>query len=115
MEINETVEQIHQQRYGHFRIPEDGKQPYAHANNQKLASTREQWKAAVYADDENLGTLEKNLKSKTRKLFDTEVGVKPSFDKPKETTKETKTSEQYDKTGNINSVFKIESKVDELV
>ena len=115
MEINETVEHIHQERYGRFRIPEDGKQPYAHANNQKLTSASEQRKAAVYADNENFGTLEKTLKSKSRKLLDTEVGVRPSFDKPKETPKETKTSEQYDKTGKTNTVFNKESKIDELV
>ena len=115
MKINDTSDHIRQNIMGHFRRPEDGEKPYVYSNNKRLISSREQRKAVIYANNETIGKVEKNLKKKTQKIFDFDMGVQYSFDKPKEATEETEAAHRYDKTGNAKLVSKKEYKIDQLV
>ena len=113
MEVTNTTYQIRQKALGHFRRPEDGGQPYAHTNNQRLISTTDQQKASVYANNQNIASLEKGMKQKTVKIFDTDAGMKYTAKKTNKTDKQTKSSQQYDKSANVQSTVKKEGKIDQ--
>ena len=115
MKVTNTTYQIRQKALGHFRRPEDGRQPYVYANNQKLISTIDQQKASVYANNQNIASLEKGMKQKTVKIFDTDVGMKYTAKKMNKTDKQTKSrqQEQYDKSAKLESIAKKEGKIDQ--
>ena len=104
MKINNTIVYIRQQQPGNFRRPEDGRAPHAHVNNQKLESTKEQKKCSVYIKNENLLTLENDLRSYSQRLFDFDAGAKLNTKKVCETDEEEKSDQQYDKTGKMENL-----------
>ena len=47
MKINNSTDYIRQQNLGQFRIPEDGKWPFVHMNDQKVDSKDDQKERSV--------------------------------------------------------------------
>jgi hypothetical protein len=115
MKISNNLDYIRQHQPGQFRIPEDGKEPFAHVNDQKLDSTKEQKEGSVYINNENVVTLDKDLRSDFPKLFDYEVGLKFNTKKVSEANREEKPQQQYDKTGKTEILNKPEGFIDQLV
>lgn len=72
---NNTNSYIRQQQYGQFKLPENGKGPYIHANGKKLDNTLEQENVSIYVENEVVFSSEKGLKSDFPKLFDSDVGA----------------------------------------
>ena len=115
MEIK-TTNSIRQHQPGQFMRPEDGKRPYAHINDQKLESKREQYKSAVYVNNKNVVSLEKEIASNSLKIFDSDVGLKVSTEKLSETKTEKRLDLQYDKTGKTQiTTAKEERRIDQRV
>ena len=114
MEITDTSNYIRQHQPGQFRRPEDGKEPFAYVNDQKLDSTEEQKKCSVYIDNKNVIALEKDIRAYFPKLFDFDAGVKFNTETTNDTNKEEKLSPHYDKTGKTQIITKQESFVDQL-
>jgi len=106
MEITDTSNYIRQHQPGQFRKPEDGKEPFAYVNNQKLDSTEEQKKCSI--------ALEKDIRAYFPRLFDFDSGVKFNTETTNDTNKEEKFSPQYDKAGKAEIITKQESFVDQL-
>jgi len=118
MKINDTADYVRQQQLGQFRRSEDSKEPFVHANDQKLDSTEEQEERSVYIDNEKVATLEKEIGSYSYypKFFDFDVGIKVNTEKISETHKEKegKLNQKYDKTGKAQSMSKQEGFIDQL-
>jgi hypothetical protein len=114
MEITDTSNYIRQQQPGQFRSPEDGKEPFAHVNDQKLDSTEEQKRCSIYIDDKKVVTFEKDKRAYFPKLFDFDAGVKFNTETTSNSNKDEKFSPQYDKTGKGQIIAKQESFVDRL-
>ena len=114
MEISDTKNFIRQHQPGQFRRPEDGKEPFAHVNDQKSNSTAEQKKCSVYIDDTNIVTLEKDRSAYFPKLFDFDTGIKYTIEHTSDTKKEEQIKPQYDKTGKKQIITKQEGFVDQL-
>lgn len=73
---------IRQQYAGHFKRPEDGKEPYAHVNEQKLDSTWEQEERSVYVDNNRTLTFKIGpAGSDFPDLLDSDAGVKVDSEK----------------------------------
>ena len=113
MDVTRTSYQVRQKSLGRFRRPEDGRQPYAHVNNQRLFSTLDQKKASVYANDKNIARLEKGMKNKTVKIFDTDAGMTYDTKKINNNNKQVKSIQQYDKSAKIQIMDKNEEKIDQ--
>lgn len=115
MEITDTSNYIRQQQPGQFRRPEDGKEPFAHVNGQKLDSANEQKECSVYMVNEEVVALEKEIGSYSYvpKLFDLDVRVKFNTEKINGTKKEGKIQRQYDKTEKVQVTTKQESFIDQ--
>ena len=114
MNIIDTTEYIRQQQAGQFRRYQDGKEPFAHVNGQKLDSARERKERSVYVNDEKVDTLEKEITSADfPKLFDTDVGAKFNTEKVRATNREEKVHGQYDKSAKVQTVTKQERLVDQ--
>ena len=113
MKVANTTYHIRQKVLGQFNRPEDGRQPYAHVNNQKLPSMLDQQNASVYANNQNIDSLEKGLKSTTIKIFDTDAGMKYSAKKTQKTDRQDKSIQQYDKSAKIQPAEKDEEKIDQ--
>jgi hypothetical protein len=101
---------VRQQQFGQFRLPEDGKGPFVHANGQKLDNTLEQKNVSIYVENETVFSSEKGLKSDFPKLFDSDAGVK--FEKPQN---EKESYQEYENTGNERPVNKPDSIINEWV
>jgi hypothetical protein len=114
MKISDSTDYIRQQQAGHFRRPEDGKEPYAHVNNQKLASRADKEKGSVYVKSEKVVTLERKItESGFPKLFDSDSGWKVDTERIGESDKEKKLQLQYDKNGKTQDVNKQSMLVDQ--
>lgn len=115
MEITDTGNYIRQQNPGQFRRPEDGKEPFAHVNGQKLDSTNEQKECTVYIDNEEVVALEKEIGSYSYvpKLFDLDAGVKFNTEKIDGANKEGKIQRQYDKIEKVQVTTKQEGFIDQ--
>jgi hypothetical protein len=114
MEITDTGNYIRQQNPGQFRRPEDGKEPFAHVNGQKLDSTVEEKKCSVYIDNENVVTFEKDTSSYFPKLFDFDAGMKSNNTEIiGRSKKEEKSQLQYEKTAKPKNMSKEEMFVDQ--
>lgn len=113
MKITNTTDYIRQQHLGQFRRPEDAQGPFAYVKDQRLESTKEQKESSVYINNENVGTLEKEERSNSPKLFDFDAAVKFSTQKTSETNKQEKLHQKYDKTAKAQVVTKQESLVDQ--
>ena len=100
MKVSGTTNSIRQLHPGRFRRPDDGIEPFAYVNGQKLDSKEEQKKSAVYANNEHIQTLENGLGSDSTKLFDSDAGLKIQSEKRSGTNKEEEIDQQYDNTGN---------------
>ena len=114
MKITDNSNYIRQQLPGQFSVPEDGNEPFAHVNDQKLDSAKELKEGSVYIDNERVVTLDKDLRSDFPKLFDYELGLKIDTKKVSETDKEENFQQQYDKTGKTQTLNKPEGFVDQL-
>ena len=68
MEISNGTDYVRQLQYGQFRLPEDGKGPYVHADRQKLDNTLEQESVSIFVENETVFSSEKGLKSDFLKL-----------------------------------------------
>jgi len=108
MNIKQT-DSIRQLNVGQFRRPADGKQPYAHANGNKLKSEADKKQSAVYIDNQKVDSFEKGLKSDAPKLFDDDAGLKISITKLTATKKAEKPELKYDKERKIQMTM-IDSK-----
>lgn len=115
MKINPT-DSIRQHHLGQFRRPEDGNQPYAHVNSQKLESKEEQYKSTVYVNNNNVVSLEKRIASNSHKIFDSDAGLKASIKKLSKTSRDEKADIGYDKTGKAKiTIPNNDARIDEWV
>jgi len=112
---NNTNNYIRQQQYGQFKLPENGKGPYVHANGQKLNNTLEQENVSVYIENEAVFSSEKGLKSGFPKLFDSDAGAKLETIKAKKSEKVGKSYQKSEDTGNAQPVNKQDSIINEWV
>jgi len=112
---NNTNSYIRQQQYGQFRLSENGKGPYVHANGQKLDNTLEQVNVSIYVENETVFSSGKGLKSDFPKLFDSDVGTKFKTIEAKKSEKEGKSYQGYENTGNEQPVNKQDSIINEWV
>ena len=106
MKISEMRDDIRQQQYGRFRMPEEGKGPFTHANGQKSGNTKVRENVSIYIENERVFESDKGLKPESSKIFDTDAGMKldtPKGSKPvpeekhyykSENTAQTKTTTQ---------------------
>ena len=108
MKINDNTNYIRQQHPGQFRVPEDGKWPFVHMNDQKVASKNDQKERSVYINNEKVVTMEKQMGSIYPRLFDYNTGLKYETGKKSATKKEEKPQQQYDKTAKIQILNKEE-------
>ncbi len=115
MKISNNTNHVRQQQYGQFRLPEDGKGPYVHANGQKLDNTLEQKNVSIYVENETVFSSEKGLKSDFPKLFDSDTGAKFETIEAKKPEKEKKSYQEYENTGNERPVNKPDSIINEWV
>jgi len=112
---NNTNNYIRQQQYGQFKLPENGKGPYVHANGQKLDNTLEQKNVSIYVENEAVFSSEKGLKSDFPKLFDSDAGAKFETVEAKKSEKKEKSYQEYENTGNEPPVNKQDSIISEWV
>lgn len=115
MKISNNTNHVRQQQYGQFRLPEDGKGPYVHANGQKLDNTLEQENVSIYVENEIVFSSEKGLKSDFPKLFDSDAGMDFETIEAKKPEKEKKSYQGYENTGNERPVNKQDSIINEWV
>jgi hypothetical protein len=106
MKISNNTNYVRQQQYGQFRLPEDGKGPYIHANGQKLDNPLEQKNVSIYVENETVFSSEKGLKPDFPKLFDPDVGINFETIEAKKPEKEKKGYQEYENTGNERPVNK---------
>lgn len=106
---------VRQQQFGQFRLPEDGKGPFVHANGQKLDNTLEQKNVSIYVENESVFSSEKGLKSDFPKLFDPDAGLGFETIEAKKSEKEKKSYQDYENTGNTRPVNKQDSMISEWV
>ena len=106
---------VRQQQYGQFRLPENGKGPYVHANGQKLDNTLEQENVSIYVENETVFSSEKGLKANFPKLFDSDVGANFETIEAKKPEKKGKSYQGYENTGNERPVNKQDSIINEWV
>ena len=114
MNTIDATNYIRQQRPGQFRIPGDGKEPYARVNDQKLDSKKEQKKWSIFINDENFATMDKGFGASSTKLFDFDVGMRFKAEKISETKKGEKLEPQYDKGRKTQTPTEKEGIVDQL-
>lgn len=114
MKITDKFDSIRQQQPGQFRVSEDGKEPFVHVSDQKLDSTKDTKERSVYINNENVVTLDKDLRSDFPKLFDYEVGLKFNTKKVSATDREEKHHQRYDKTGKTQGLNKADGFIDHL-
>lgn len=112
---NNTNSYIRQQQYGQFKLPENGKGPYVHANGKKLDNTLEQENVSIYVENEAVFSSEKGLKSDFPKLFDSDVGANFKTIEAKKPEREGKSYQEYENTGNDQPVNKQDSIINEWV
>ena len=112
---NNTNNYIRQKHYGQFKLPENGKGPYVHANGQKLDNTLEQKNVSIYVENETVFSSEKGLKSDFSKLFDSDAGMNFETVEANKSEKEGKKYQEYDNTGNERPVNKQDSIINEWV
>ncbi len=99
MNISPTSKYIRQQQAGYFRRPEDGKQPYAHVNETKLESAKEQKSRSVYVKNERVVSFEKEVSNADfPKLFDSDAGIRFNTERIAETKNKETPPKEYDKT-----------------
>ena len=108
MKITETASNIRQQQPGQFRRPEDGRAPFAHVNDQKLVTIKEQQACSVYVSNENLVALDRVIESDFPNLFDFDTGVKFSLENLSRAYRDEDIHQQYDKTAKTEMVTKKE-------
>ncbi len=116
MEIsNNTNGYIRQQQYGQFKLPENGKGPYVHANGKKLDNTLEQENVSIYIENKAVFSSEKGLKSDFPNLFDPDTGARIEAVETKKSERKGKSYQEYDNTGNDKPVNKQDSIINEWV
>ena len=114
MKTIETTNYIRQQQPGQFRIVGDGKEPYAHVNDRKLDSKKEQKEWSIFINDENVATMDRELGASSTKLFDFDAGMRLKAEKISETKKEEKTDPQYDKDRKTRNPAEKEGIIDQF-
>lgn len=106
---------IRQQQYGQFRLPENGKGPYVYANGQRMDNTLEQKNVSIYVENGTVFSSEKGLKSDFPKLFDSDAGMNFKTIEAKKPEKEGKSYQEYESTGSKRPVNKQDSIINEWV
>ena len=106
MKILNSNQSIRQQHPGRFRRPDDGRDPFAHVKDQKLANPKDVKETSIYINDVNVATLEKGLKSDFPKLFDFDSGVKYSAKQIKEVKKTEDHHQSYTQIGKTENLAK---------
>ena len=114
MKTIDDTNYIRQQQPGQFRIPGDGKEPYARVNDQKLDSKKELKKWSIFINGENVATMDKEFGTSSTKLFDFDAGMRFKAEKISETKKGEKLEPQYDKSGKTKTPTEKEGLVDQL-
>jgi hypothetical protein len=115
MKTSNNTNYIRQQQFGQFRLPENGKGPFVHANGQKLDNTLEQKNVSIYVENETVFSSEKGLKSDFPKLFDSNAGAKFETIEAKKPQNEKESYQEYENTGNERPVNKPDSIINEWV
>jgi hypothetical protein len=114
MNITDTSDHIRQQQAGQFRRPGDGQGPFIRVNDQRLESAKDQRTRSVFVNNESVVSFERGiLESDFPKIFDCDAGMKFNAERIRETEKEEKPQEQYDKDGQSQTVTKQENIVDQ--
>jgi len=98
MKTTNNASYIKQQQPGEFKRANDGAGPYAHVNDRKLGSTREQKAWAVYISNDNLVAIEKAAESDFPKLFDVADGIHLTAEKSLPNQKYESIQKDYDNT-----------------
>jgi len=106
---------IRQQQYGQFKLSENGRGPYVHANGQKLDNTLEQENVSIYVENETVFSSTKGLKADFPKLFDSDVGAKIETVEAKKSAKEEESYKEYENTVAEQPVNKPDSIINEWV
>lgn len=99
MKITNNASYIKQQQPGQFKRADDGAGPYAHVNDRKLASTKEQKGWGVYISNDDLVAIEKATESDFPKLFDVADGIQLTSEKSLPNQKYESIQKGYDNTG----------------
>lgn len=98
MNITDTFDHIRQQQAGQFRRPGDGQEPFIRVNDQRLESAKDQKTPSVFVNNESVVSFEKGiLESDFPKIFDSDAGMKFNAERIRETEKEEKHQERYDR------------------
>ncbi|MBN1841796.1 MAG: hypothetical protein JW883_05880 [Deltaproteobacteria bacterium] len=114
MNITDTSDHIRQQQAGQFRRPGDGREPFIRVNDQRLESARDQKTRSVFVNNESVVSFGRGiLQSAFPKLFDSDAGMKFNAERIRETEKEEKPQEQYDKDGQPQTVTSQKNIVDQ--
>jgi len=106
VKIINSNQSIRQQHPGRFRRPDDGRDPFTHVNDQKLANPEEVKETSIYINDVNFVTLEKGLKADFPKLFDFDSGVKYNAKQIKDVKKTEDRFQSYNQVGKPENLAK---------
>jgi|GEM_PF-2535433 len=114
MNTTDTSDHIRQQQAGQFRRPDDGQEPFVRVKDQRLESAKDQKTRSVFVNNESVISFERGiLESDFPKIFDSDAGMKFNAEKIRETEKEEKPQEQYDKDEQPQTVTSQENIVDQ--
>jgi hypothetical protein len=113
MKTTDTTNYIRQQQVGQFRIPEDGKGPFARVNGQTIGSTKGQENTSIYLNTGDVVALDKTSQADASKIIDFDVGVKFSASKISTTKNEEKSDYAYTETGKVKITTKPEEIIDQ--
>lgn len=113
MKITGTTDYVRQQQIGQFRMPEDGKGPFARVNGQTIGSTKGQEDTSIYLNNGDVVVLEKTLQANSSQIIDFDVGAKFSAYKISTTKKEEKIDYAYTETGKAQIMSKPEEIIDQ--
>ena len=114
MNITDTSDHVRQQQAGQFRRPGDGQEPFIYVNDQRLESAKEQKTRSVFVNNESVVSFERGiLESDFPKIFDSDAGMKFNAEEIRETEKEEKRQEEYDKDGKPQTVTSQKNIVDQ--
>jgi hypothetical protein len=98
MTVISSTQTIRQQRAGTFSRPEDGSEPFAHINSEKIDSVGRRMNRSIYVQGEKSVTFDKiPLQSDFPNIFDYDAGLRLEVEKisGSENNKEEKKETQH--------------------
>jgi hypothetical protein len=100
MKMVSASDTIRQAQAGRFRGPDDGRNPYAHVNDSRLKSAKDQKSRSIFVNSQKTITFKKEVsESAFPRLFDHDAGMQFVLDKIAESKTGDHSFGQYDSAG----------------